>query len=365
MPRARPPHLHREQTRHKVFVWYVRREHGPRVRLRADYDTQEFWAEYNAALTGTAPTPKTGKQGTLRWAIARYRMSSAWAGLSNATRKQRENIFQHVEENAGDKPISNITQTSILNGREKRAETPHAANNFLKAMRGLFGWAAGDGKLVKVNPTLGVKLLKGRNDDIGFHTWTEAEVSRFEAFWPVGTRQRLALDILLFTGLRRGDAVRLGRQHIHEGYITIRTEKTGEVIVLPLLSALAKSIDATDTGDLAFLVTLRGQPFVKESFGNWFRKACSDAGCPGSAHGLRKAGAVRAAENGATERQMNAIFGWSSPKMAAHYTRAASQKRLAEDAGQFLTAKRSTNKNARTRRSGTGENVKTPKKSGV
>jgi len=68
-------------------------------------------------------------------------------------------------------------------------------------------------------------------------------------------------------------------------------------------------------------VTERGAPFVKESFGNWFMKACVRAKVPGSARGLRKAGATRAAENGATERELMALFGWTSGKMATHYTR--------------------------------------------
>jgi integrase len=205
----------------------------------------------------------------------------------------------------------------------------------LKAMRAFFAWAIED-KLVTLDPTKGVKLLPGPNDADGFHTWTQAELDRFEAHWPVGTRERLSYDLLLYTGLRRGDAVRVGGLHEREGVITIRTEKTGEPVSIPILPPLAASIAATRTGDLTYLVTEAGQPWVKESFGNWFRKICRKAGCPGSAHGLRKAGATRAAERGATERQLMAIFGWSMGKMAQHYTRAADRTRLARDAAQFL-----------------------------
>ena len=104
------------------------------------------------------------------------------------------------------------------------------------------------------------------------------------------------------------------------------------MVSLPILEPLARSIAATKTGDLTFLVTERGAPFVKESFGNWFKKACVKAKVPGSAHGLRKAGATIAAENGATEHQLMAIYGWESPKQAARYTRKANRKRLAGDA---------------------------------
>lgn len=362
MPKKRPPYLHHEKNRHGVFRWYVRRQHGPRIRLTAEYDSPEFWAQYRAAIEGAAPEKKGPKVGSLRWAVDRYRASSAWARLSVATRRQRENIFRQVLESAGDASFAGITPTTIILGRERRQDRPHAANNFLKAMRGLFEWAAGDGKLVKVNPCIGVKLLKGSNDDIGFHTWTDEEAARFEAKWPLGSRQRLAFDLLLYTGLRRGDVVKLGRQHVRDGVITLRTEKTGEVVALPVLAPLAKSIEATNTGDLAFLITERGQPFVKESFGNWFKKACRAASCPGSAHGLRKAGATRAAENGASDRQLMALFGWTTGKMATHYTRAADQKRLAMDAAKLLLPKQSKNKNARTKPRSAGGKPKTTAK---
>jgi len=123
---------------------------------------------------------------------------------------------------------------------------------------------------------------------------------RFESRWPLGTRERLAFDLLLYTGLRRGDAVRLGRQHFKEGVFRIKTEKNGVVVEAPILPPLARSIAAAPTGDLAFIVGEHGRPMAKESFGNWFREACRAAEVPGSAHGLRKAGATRAAKNGAT-----------------------------------------------------------------
>ena len=340
MPRPRPPYLHHEQTRHGALVWYVRKGHGARIRLKAEYAAEEFWAEYRAAIEGTPKPSKRARANSLAWALDRYRNSSTWGGLSNATRRQRENIFRAVVKTAGAAVLKEITAETIRDGRERRAATPHAANNFLKSMRGFFAWAVEE-KLVSVDPTTGVKLLTGENDADGFHTWTEEELDRFEARWQLGTRERLAFDLLLYTGLRRGDAVRVGRQHERDGVITIRTEKhrkgkSGELVSIPILAPLAASIAATKTGDLTFLVTDAGHPWVKESFGNWFRQASRNAGCPGAAHGLRKAGATRAAERGASERQLMAIFGWSTGKMAQHYTRSADRKRLAHDAAQFL-----------------------------
>jgi integrase len=111
----------------------------------------------------------------------------------------------------------------------------------------------------------------------------------------------------------------------------------------PVLPILAATIAACKTGDLTYLVTERGTPFVKESFGNWFREACREAGCPGSAHGLRKAGATRAAENGATVNQLMALFGWKTEKMALLYTRKADRKRLAAMAAPLLLQAQTSN----------------------
>jgi integrase len=367
VPKPRPPHLQREQTRHGQVTWYVRRGKGPRIRIRAEYGSEEFWGEYREALD-TPQQSEAPKTHTLGWALDRYRNSSAWAGLSNATRRQRENIYRTVIKTAGSVLLRDVTSATIRGGRERRAQRPHAANNFLKAMRGFFGWAADIG-LIRTDPTKGVKLLTGANDADGFHTWSQGELDRFEARWPLGTRQRLAFDLLLYTGLRRGDAVRVGRQHVRDGMIVLRTEKhrkgkAGEQVAIPILGPLAQSLAATKTGDLTYLVTDAGQPWMKESFGNWFREACRAAGCPGSAHGLRKAGATRAAERGASERQLMAIFGWSTGKMAQHYTRAADRMRLARDAAELLLPEaQPENKNARTTGSGAGRGAKARAKS--
>ena len=48
-------------------------------------------------------------------------------------------------------------------------------------------------------------------------------------------------------------------------------------------------------------------------------------------HGLRKAGASIAAENGAAEHQLMAIFGWATSKEAERYTKAARKKIAGDD----------------------------------
>jgi integrase len=191
--------------------------------------------------------------------------------------------------------------------------------------------------LVKEDPTVGVED-PARPKGSGIPVWTEEHVAAYEKRWPIGTRQRVWLDVLLYTGLRRGDAVRLGRQHVRNGVATLKTEKSGFEIelTLPILPVLAETLGAGPCGELTFIIGATGKPLDKRTFGNQFRKACRAADVKRSAHGLRKIVATRAANAGATVAQLEAIFEWSGGRMASLYTRAANRRRLALEGMHLL-----------------------------
>ena len=330
MPRPRPPFLSRELSRHGRAVWYVRRS-GKRIRIRAEYGTPEFTAEYQMALAAHPPaTEVRTTAGTLAWLIECFRGTAAWRARSKSTRAKWDGLYRQAIEAAGNAPLSAITPKAIRVGLERRAHTPGQARHFLNVMRALFRWAI-KVQLVKIDPTAGIEA-PARRRDAGIRPWTEGDVAAYENRWPIGTRQRVWVDVLLYTGLRRGDAVRLGRQHVRDGVATIKTEKTGTIVTIPILPVLAETLAAGPCGDLSFIAGSRGQPMAKTSFSNEFAIACRAAGVPGSAHGVRKIAATRAANAGATVAELEAIFGWSGGKMASHYTRAADRQRLAKRA---------------------------------
>jgi integrase len=322
------PYLQREKTRHGKIVWYFRVGTGPRTRMPGEYGSEEFMAAYRAALAGEDPAGKEKLDPrSLEWLLKRYRESSAYRSLSPATRKQRDNIFSHVLDASGAAPYRAVTRAHIVDGRERRAKTPSQARNFLDAMRGLFRWAQ-EAQFVDVDPTAGVKNPK-RPRSGGFAAWADDDVARYYAKWQTGTKERVWIDVLLYTGLRRGDAVLLGRQHVRDGIATIKTGKTGTEVVIPILEPLRQTLEAGPTGDMHFIVGDRGNPLTKETFGNMFRAACNAAGVKKSAHGLRKIAATRAADAGATVAELEAMFGWSGGAMASLYTRTADRRRLA------------------------------------
>jgi integrase len=330
MPCPRPPHLHRQVTRHGKTVWYVRVGKGPRTRIKAAFGTPEFEAEYRAAVSVRPRSTSSAPVNTLSWLIERYRETPAWRDLSLATRQQREAILAQVIKSAGKEAYAQITRATIIAGRDRRQATPAQARHFLETMRGLFRWGT-DAQFVQNNPTAGV-TDPARPKNAGISVWSEEEVAAYEQRWPIGTRQRVWLDVLLYTGLRRGDAVRLGRQHVRNGVAAIKTEKTDTEVTLPILPVLAETLRAGPCGDLTFMVGATGHPLDKRSFGNQFRTACRAAGVNRSAPGLRKIAATRAANAGATVAELEAIFGWSGGRMASLYTRAADRRQLAHRA---------------------------------
>ena len=190
-----------------------------------------------------------------------------------------------------------------------------------------------------LNPARDVKPIRYATD--GFHAWTPAEVRQFEACHPVGTKARLALSLMLYLGVRRGDVVTLGRQHVRDGVLRFVPNKTRHKkmrsIEIPILPELAAIIAASPSSGLNFLMTEWGKPFTANGFGGWFRDRCNEAGLPQcSSHGLRKAGATILAERGATDRQLMAMFGWESSRQATIYTASADRKRLAADAARLM-----------------------------
>lgn len=212
-----------------------------------------------------------------------------------------------------------------------KAGTPAAANNMLRMVHLLMrhavdlGWRGDD-------PTQGVRKVKHKTG--GFLTWNEPHIASFIATHAAGTRAYLALSLLLYTGQRRSDVVRMGHQHVRRGILSIVQQKTGQDVHIPLHPALKAILDSLPAADPAFLMTVQGRPFTPAGFTNWFRDTVREAGLPDglSPHGLRKATCRRLAEAGCTPHQIMALSGHKSLSEVTRYTVAAGRKELAAQA---------------------------------
>jgi integrase len=346
MPRPRYQYVQKQLTRHDKVVWYFRVGTGKRTRLPGEYGSEEFVAAWRALIAGQAAEVAPAGRHTLLWLVEKYEQSAAFKSLKASTQANRHNILKKVCETGGQMLISQINRATIAAGRDRRAETPHAAVSFMKIMGYLLEWAVDAGYL-RENPVKGVKRPKTKSG--GFQPWTEQDVVAFYRTHGPETQARLAIELLLFTGLRRSDVWKLGPQHIKNNVIELKAEKNDAPLFIPLHPILKASLDQVQTGHLAYLVTpIHGRPFKsKESFGNWFGKMCAMAGVNSRAHGIRKTVAQRLAESGGSNAELKALFGWSSDAMAALYTRNADKRKLAETAaGKLLENSLSPHLNA-------------------
>lgn len=341
MPRKLPLYVVRQTNRAGDWIFYFRVGKGKRVRLPAP-NHPTFKAEYEAALRGepTATQPKERPK-SISWLIARFKESGDWKASSEATRKQRDNILFRMKDKSdgaggkiGDHPYSLITVKAIRNGMDDRADTPAAANNYLKTMSALCKWAVKN-EHMKSNPTEGISKLKLEGD--GFPAWEIEDVRAFCLKWAIGTKPRLALELAMHTGLRRSDLVRVGKQHLKGGALSITTVKTKARITVELPKRVIDIIDATPTGDLHFLVTEYGKPFSVAGFGNWFGDCARKANIEKNTHGLRKLAATMAANGGATAHELMSQFGWSNSKQAEVYTRGADRAKLGVKASRIIS----------------------------
>ena len=327
-------HVVRDADRRGNDRYYFRVKGQKKVRLPGVPGSQEFMEAYQDSLncsTHNSSDLNRVSEGSFAWLCHTYFNSTTFkVELALTSQATRRRILVNLHPAIGEKPFSKIEARHVRVWLDDRADRPEAANGLLKALKALFRFAVNRG-LAKHNPVAAISKIKTKTD--GHHTWTAAEVQQFEARHRVGTMARLALALLLYTGSRRGDAVLLGRQHIREGWLEFRHGKTRAEVDLPILPQLQNVLDATKLGQLTFLVTSFGKPFTSNGFGNAMREWCDQAKLPHcTSHGLRKAGATIAAENGASDLQLMAIFGWTRAEMATLYTRRANRRKLSRDA---------------------------------
>lgn len=338
----KPLYVSSYRDRHGVLRWRFRRQGLPQSQTREAFGTAEWWEWYNAADAGKKVTAGEARTlpGSFNALAVAYYTSAEYKQLAQATRTNYRNIIERFRDVAGDLPVAKIAPAHVRKWVDNRADTPAAANTFLKVLRALMRFAI-DRNIINADPTLGVKGVKNRTE--GHHTWTEAEIEQFEKHWPLGTKERLAFDLLLYTAQRSGDVRQMGAQHIVNGHVVVRQEKTGSPLEIPLHPRLRLSLDACKSGHLLFVATQYGKGYSARGWGNWITDCALAAGLPAgrTAHGLRKAAARRLAEAGCTPHQIAAITGHKTLKEVERYTRAAAQRTLAADAMSRMKKPRS------------------------
>jgi integrase len=335
--------------------YYFRRKGVPATALPGKPGSPEFVLAWQAAAAkAPAPIGKRSLPGSINATVEAYYQDERFKALADGTRAAHRRVLEHVR--TWPHPTLGEYGKVLLRDIEKghvavmlAGLKPFARNNWLKTLRGFFKFAV-DTEVIKTDPSAEIDKTP-RSEGGHFHTWTEDEVRRYEARFPVGSMARLALALMLYTGQRRSDAIRIGPQHFGVNvrgreYIRVQVQKTGmkkrdEELRIPVHPELRRIIDATNArGDLVFLVNAAGQPFsTPNSFGERMRKWCDQAGNPDCAsHGLRKAMCRRLAEAGCSASQIQAITGHKNLAEVELYVKEANRHIMAEDAIDALIA---------------------------
>lgn len=339
MKRKNPKYTHSFIDHGGTPRFYLRMPRRKRVPLPGVPWSPEFMEAREKALRGDWTAPELAasrtRAGTVNAAIVSYYQSTAFTnGLAPSSQKMRRSILERFREQYGDKQIAPLHKKALQIILNKKS--PASASNWRKALRGFIDHCLSL-DMLSIDPLIGVKLVSVKSN--GHHPWDPEECSKFEAHHAIGTRARLAYELLLQAGQSKCDVVRMGRQHVRDGTLSLQRQKTKVAFDVPVMPALQEAIDAMPVGDnLAFLVTSYGKPFTAAGFGNWFREVCNEAGLPKrcTSHGLRKAAATRLADRGGTTTELMAWFGWKTASEAERYTRSADRKHASVNAGKKL-----------------------------
>jgi integrase len=337
MTRIRLPYVHEYHDRHRKLRRYVRRPGSRRVALPGLPGSPEFMQAYQDAVSGPVLRARTPKAGTLAALAIEFFGSTEFANLKPSSQATYRVTLGPVLELDGYRLVRDLPADKARKIiQEIGTKHPAMANLTRAVLRRLFSFAMTIGQR-RDNPFDAVPKYK-----IGtHHTWTDAELDAYEKRWPVGTRERLAFDVLIYTTQRVGDAVRIQRSDIRNGVITLVQQKTGAEVFVPLHPALARSIKAGPAKGVYLIGDRNGRPIKRGALSKLISAAVKAAGLPPEcvAHGLRKASLRRLAEHGATSKEMQAISGHKSLSEIERYTRQADQQRLAKAAIDALPDK--------------------------
>ena len=130
--------------------------------------------------------------------------------------------------------------------------------------------------LLTHDPSLGINRPKTQE----IRAWTETEIAAFEQHWPVGTKQRLAFALMLYTGQRRSDVHRMTWADVSEGTIRVVQQKTGRKLAIHLHRDLVAVLTTAERDHVTIINTEYGKPFTVDGFSQWMRDAITAAGLP-------------------------------------------------------------------------------------
>jgi integrase len=304
------------------------RKGSTRGPLPGEVGSPEFMAAYQALL-GSNPVPTAKISGSLGLLITEFYASRAFRNLKPSSRQTYRAALEPLAKIHGHRTAKITHRQAAKLIADIGEKKPAMANLTKRVLQAVYKFAVKAG-WVDANPIIGIDSFKGGTH----HTWTEGELQAFEKRWPLGTRQRLAYTLLLYTTQRGGDVTRMNRADIVDGELHVIQQKHGAELYLPFVQEIERALKAYPAKGLTLFGRSNGKPMTRAGLTSFMKTAAAQAGLPAKCvpHGLRKAGIRRMAEAGKSVNQIAAVSGHKSLREVQRYTEAADQRRLARDA---------------------------------
>jgi integrase len=318
---------------------YFRRPGQKAILLPGEPGSPEFVEAYHAAMNNM-PRREVGKDrsraGTVDATLKAYYASQTWQSMAKGTQRNHRTALERFRQlpDVGEGPINRLTRKHVTDVLDRMPPIP--GRHWLVAVRALMQYAVKK-ELRSDDPTEGVKRIKPPASN-GWRTWTDAEISQYEAYWPIGSMPRLCFALALYTGQRRSDVLEMGPQHIKDGWMIITPTKTrrttAKTLRIKIDARLQHVIDNTpQSGHLVYIVAQQGKPYANgDTFSEAFKGWCRKARLPNdlSLHGLRKAFCRIAVEEGASESEVRSYTGHTTSRQLQPYIQARDEAILAE-----------------------------------
>jgi integrase len=217
-------------------------------------------AAYQAALGEPAPMSASWQgPGTVGALVCDYLKSPAYSNLKPASQRAYRAVLDRFATLHGHRRVSDMPRAKVAAYIHTiGAERPAMANLAKAVLRKLLAHGVRIGYR-NDNPITEIDRYKHGTR----HTWSEAELAAYERRWPLGTRERLAYALLLYTGQRGGDVVKMRRADISGGAIAVVQQKTGTALSIPIHPDLAAAMKSGPANGLTLLGDKHGRPMQR------------------------------------------------------------------------------------------------------
>lgn len=256
---------------------------------------------------------------TIEVACEKYLADAEARGLKEESLRKYRQLFKQMKEYAQGKGIvliNNLTTPELLEFRTTWKNTNRSAKKKLELMKAFFRYCAA-AKFVATDPSTAIKPPKVVEEQV--IPFTDDEMKKILKACDAPTKRhkvqsiKLRAMVLLMrhSGLRITDACTLARDRVKDGVLTLRTEKGGTTVRLPLHPEALKALKAVPVNGAYFF--WNGQSKRRTIANYWqqlFLEMFQRAGIPGGhSHQLRHKFAVDLLTHGASMEDVSTLLG--------------------------------------------------------